>query len=320
MSDADAAGAGKDRGLHPPTERRRRRLRRYADVEGATGSGIEEQVRAQRDRLAASLAGVGALVVVASGKGGVGKSAVTANLAVSLAARGARVGVVDADLNGPSLGMMLGLRRGRGLSEGPDGIVPAVGVRGVVGVSMDLFLDEGVPLSWKGPESDRFVWQGVSEAAALREFLSDVDWGALDYLVVDVPPGTDKIGRFLDLVPHPDQGILVTIPSPVAGSVVSRSATALRAAALSALGVVGNMSGYAPAGQDARPLFGGAGAPQTASALGLDVWAEIPFDPELGARTDAGEPPGGDGDSPACRAFATLALRVERGPGGREAA
>ena len=313
--DAGRAGAGD---VPTPDARPRRPLRRYADVAGTTGSGIQEQVLAQRDRLVERLAGVGAVVVIVSGKGGVGKSAVTANLAVALAARGARVGVLDADLNGPSLGMMLRLTRGD-LSEGPDGITPARGVHGVVGVSMDLFLDEGAPLAWKGPVSDRFVWQGVSETAALREFLSDVDWGALDYLLVDVPPGTDKIGRFLDLVPHPDQGVLVTIPSPVAASVVARSATALREAGLPALGVVGNMSGYAPAGLDARPLFAGARAPDAASALGLEVWAEIPFDPELGARTDAGVPPGGEGDSPASRAFAALALRVERGPGGREA-
>ncbi len=296
-----------------------RKIRGYAEVAHPTRSGILEQVEGQLERLAARLARVGAVVAVASGKGGVGKSAVTANLAVALAGRGARVGVVDADLNGPSLGHMLGLL-GKRLGDLPDGVVPAEGVAGVKGISSELLLDEGAPLRWRGPDTDRFVWQGLTETAALREFLSDVAWGELDYLLVDVPPGTDKIGRFLDLVPQPDQLLLVTIPSKVAGAVVARSAAQIRDAGVACVGLVGNMSGYAGPGVGVSlPLFSGPGVAEFARSIGLDLWAEIPFDPAFGAATDQGEPPGAEGDSGPARAFAELAERVERAPGGREA-
>ena len=296
-----------------------RRVRGYSEVAGPTRSGILEQVEEQLERLGARLADVGAVVAVASGKGGVGKSAVTANLAVALAGRGARVGVVDADLNGPSMGHMLALL-GKRLGDLPDGVVPAEGVAGVKGISTELLLEEGAPLRWRGPDADHFLWQGLTETAALREFLSDVLWGELDYLLVDIPPGTDKIGRFLDLVPQPDQLLLVTIPSRIAGVVVARSAAQIRDAAVPCVGLVGNMSGYAgPGVETSLPLFSGPGVAELAQSLGLDLWAEIPFDPALGAATDQGEPPGADGDSGAARAFADLAERVERAPGGREA-
>lgn len=296
-----------------------RRVRGYAEVTKETRSGVLEQVVAQRERLLSRLAGVGAVVAVASAKGGVGKSAVTANLAAALAQRGARVGAVDADLNGPSLGRMLGLL-GRRLLDGEEGVVPPVGAAGVRAISTELLLEEHVPLRWKGPGSDAFVWQGVTETGALREFLSDVVWGELDYLLVDVPPGTDKIARLLDLVPEPHQVLLVTIPSEVAHAVVARSATLVREAGVGSVGLVGNMSGYAAPGSDeVLPLFSAAGVHALAEATGLEVWAEIPFDPELGARTDAGEPPGAEHAGRAGRAFAELAGRLERGPGGREA-
>jgi len=184
----------------------------------------------------------------------------------------------------------------------------------------------------RGPAGHRYVWQGAAETAVLREFLADVDWGELDYLLVDVPPGTDKMGRFLDLVPEPHQVILVEIPSPAARGVVARSATFLAEAGLAgsgrgAVGRVCNMDGYAPdEGGPVLPLFGGgaaepAGSPPPEATdppeRDLPLWSRIPFAPALGARTDRGEPPGATLDGPAGRAFATLADRVEEGPGGR---
>ena len=296
-----------------------RKVRGYADVPGSTGSRILEQVEEQLDRLRARLARVGAVVAVASGKGGVGKSTITANLAVALARRGARVGVVDADLNGPSLGNMLGLL-GQRLEDLPGGVAPAEGAGGVKGISTELLLDEGAPLRWRGPAADHFVWQGITETATLREFLSDVAWGELDYLLVDIPPGTDKIGRFLDLVPRPDQFLLVTIPSRIASAVVARSAGQVRDAGVTCVALVGNMSRYAEPGvEPSLPLFSGPGALELAGSIDIDLWAEIPFDPTFGAATDRGEPPGAGGDSDAARAFAALAERVEQAPGGRKA-
>ena len=304
---------------------RARAVRGYSDLTGDVKSKIVEQIGEQHARLANRLSEVGAIIVIASGKGGVGKSAVTANLAVALAARGARVGAVDADLNGPSLGKMLGLM-GSQLEDRPDGVVPAAGVSGVRGISTDLLLEEGAPLRWKGPSHDQFVWQGVTEAVALREFISDVVWGPIDYLIIDIPPGTDKIGRFLDLVSEvgpshlqPDQVLLVTIPSEVAGAVVARSATQLLEGGVPCIGLVGNMAGYVqPGGEGILPLFTGPSAREIAKAVGLELWAEIPFDPVLGSRTDQGNPVGGEGDSVVARVFSDLADRIEHGPGGRD--
>jgi ATP-binding protein involved in chromosome partitioning len=163
----------------PEAGEKRRAIRGYADVRAQDRSDLLGQIGEQRRRLTDRLEGVGAIVAVVSGKGGVGKSAVTANLAVSLAARGARVGVVDADLNGPCLAGMLGLSRDT-LEAGAAGVSPATGPSGVRGISSELLVDERSPLRWKGPASDRFVWQGATEAAMLREFLSDVAWGTLD--------------------------------------------------------------------------------------------------------------------------------------------
>jgi ATP-binding protein involved in chromosome partitioning len=297
---------------------RRRSVRGYADVAGPTASGIVEQVEQQRQRLEARLASVGTVVAIASGKGGVGKSAVTANLAVTLARRGARVGVVDADLNGPSQGHMLGVL-GQRLGDRADGMTPPEGVAGVKVVSTELILEEGMPVRWQGPRTDRFVWQGLSEAAALREFLSDVTWGELDYLLVDIPPGTDKIGRFLDLVGAPDQLLLVTVPSRVAGAVVSRSAAQIEEAGV-ACALVGNMCGYlGEDGEAILPLFTDGNVEELARSLGLELWAEIPFDPAFGAATDGGSPPGSEGSSPTALALDRLSDRVEHAPGGRNA-
>lgn len=310
----DDSGRG-DGGPGPSAPKRK--VRGYAQVSKATGSGLLEQVLEQRSRLAARLAGVGCIVGVVSGKGGVGKSAVAANLAVTLARRGASVGAVDADLNGPCLARMLGLLGSR-LGDGAEGVYPATGRAGVKAISTELLLDEHVPLRWKGPGEDSFIWQGASETATLREFLSDVVWGDLDYLLVDVPPGTDKIARFLDLIPEPDQVLLVTIPSKASVSVVSRAATLLRDAGVGSVGVVGNMTRYVPADTEVSlPLFSESRLADSAESWGLDVWAEVPFDPEFGALTDDGRSPGADHPGEVGRAFEALAERVEQGPGGR---
>ncbi len=294
-----------------------RAIRSYADVAAPDRSDLAGQIGEQQRLLAQRLTGVGAVVAVVSGKGGVGKSAVTANLAVSLAARGAVVGAVDADLNGPCLGRMLGLPR-TPLEDRADGVGPAIAPSGVRAISTELLQEEAAPVRWKGPASDRFVWQGVAEASVLREFLADVVWGELDYLLVDVPPGTDKIGRFLDLVPRPHQVLLVTIPSAAAEAVVARSATFLAEAGVEVVGVVRNMVGYAPSdGGPSMPLFSSETEARPGTATGFEVWTDIPFAPRLGRLTDGGRPPGATLDGAVGEAFGALADRVERGPGGR---
>ena len=289
-----------------------RKIRTYHEVDSDSGSTLVDQVVAQRDRLAQRLGTVASVVAVASGKGGVGKSAVTANLAAVLASRGLRVGALDADLNGPSLARMLG-SLGETLGDGPDGVVPAVGAAGVHVMSMELLQGASdAPLRWKEPSSDRFIWQSALETGALREFLSDVAWGHLDFLVVDVPPGTDKIGRLLELVPGIDQLLLVCTPSEMSRAVVARSLTQVREAGVESVGLVANMTEYVcPGCGDRHPLFPGDGVQRLAREAGVDIWADVPFDPRMGASTDQGAPavlavP----DSPASAGIRQLADRV----------
>ncbi len=294
-----------------------KRIRTYHDLEGEGGSEVVDQVVAQRRRLAERLAEVRCLVAVASGKGGVGKSAVTANLAAALARRGRRVGALDADLNGPSLARMLGVSGAR-IGDSGEGAVPPEGPAGVRVMSMELLQDEeDAPLSWTGPDADRYLWQSSLETGVLREFLSDVSWGDLDYLLVDLPPGTDKIARLLELVPSPDLFLLVTTPSEMSRFVVSKSVRMVRRAEPRAIGLVANMTEFVcPDCGSRTPLFPGEGDGALAETSGLEIWGRIPFDPRLGGATDRGSPlPSGAAGTPAFRALEELADRVEERSG-----
>src|SRR5438132_3531125 len=144
------------------------RIRTYHELTEPDRSGLATQIVAQRRRVAQRLAGVARLIAVMSGKGGVGKSYVTAHAARALARVGRRVGVLDADLNGPTAARLLGARDGR-LAVREDGVEPAVGADGVRVVSMDQLLADGHPLAFRGPEAESFVWRGAAEAAALRD-------------------------------------------------------------------------------------------------------------------------------------------------------
>jgi len=291
-----------------------RKFRTYHEVEHATGSQLLEQVLQQRERLQNRLARVRSVVAVASGKGGVGKSAVTANLAVTLASRGLRVGAVDADLNGPSLARMLGLA-GTSLGDGPDGVTPASGESGVRLISMEL-LQEGddAPLRWKEPESDTFLWQSSMETSALREFLGDVAWGDLDFLLVDVPPGTDKIRRLLELVPRLHGVVMVTTPGEMARSVVARSLHLVQEVGVPVVGLVSNMSSYlCPDCGSRHTLFPGDAPDELSRRFRVPVWVEIPFDPRMGEATDRGRSRVlEDPDGALATGFGLLADRLSR--------
>lgn len=290
----------------------KRKIRTYAEVRHDTGSGILEQVEAQGARLARRLADIRRVVLVASGKGGVGKSLVAANVAAALGRRGLAVGAADADLNGPSLGRMLGVG-GTSLNVTEDGVEPVKGTAGVRVMSMDLLLaSDEAPLRWREPGIGGFAWQSALETGALREFLADTAWGALDALVVDLPPGTDKLQRVLQLVPDPGAVVLVTTPTPAARFVVGKSIALVREAGVRRFGLAANMAGHA-CEHCGRPtsLFDPEPAVRMAEEAGVPLWATIPFDPEAGASTDAGRPIVGVApESAAARALERLADRV----------
>ena len=252
-------------------------FRTYAQVTGADRSQLGEQVGAQRERVRARLADVERVVAIMSGKGGVGKSYVTAAIARGMARRMARgVGVLDADLASPTTGRLLD-------ASGPlrvdgEGVHPARGGQGVVVCSMDLLLDDGAPLAWREPGSERFVWRGALEAGALREFLGDVVWGALDVLLVDLPPGTDRLDDLIELVPDLAGAIVVTIPTEESRRSVERAMRRAAQAAVPLLGVVENMSGYPCAACGSLgPLYEGDAGNQLADAFGIPLLYRLPF-------------------------------------------
>ena len=274
-------------------------MKRYRDIAGDGGSNIVGQVEAQQARLGARLRDVRAIVAVVSGKGGVGKSSVTANLAGAFALAGARVGVLDADLNGPSMATMLGVR-GRTLVVGADGVEPPAGALGIRVMSMDLLLaGDATPLTWDAPsQAEAHTWRGTMEANALREFLADTAWGALDVLLIDLPPGTDRLATIVGLVPALTGTVIVTIPSDVSHLVVRKSITVARAAPAPVLGLVENMAG----------MFPGAGGEALARESGVPFLGRVPFDPALTAAADRGEPyVAAAPDAPAARALTAIA-------------
>jgi ATP-binding protein involved in chromosome partitioning len=277
-------------------------MKRYRDIAGDGGSNIVGQVQAQQARLGARLRAVRAIVAVVSGKGGVGKSSVTANLAGAFALAGARVGVLDADLNGPSMATMLGVR-GRALAVGPNGVEPPAGALGIGVMSMDLLLaGDAAPLTWAAPsQAEAHTWRGTMEANALREFLADTAWGALDLLLIDLPPGTDRLATITAMVPALAGTVIVTISSDVSRLIVRKSITVARAAPAPVLGLVENMAG----------MFPGPGAEALAGESGVPWLGPVPFDPALAAAADRGEPyvavaP----DAPAARALRSIADRL----------
>lgn len=267
------------------------RIRTYHELSEPDRSGLPEQIAAQRQKVAERLASVGRPIAVMSGKGGVGKSAVTANLAAALALQGRKVGVLDADINGPCMARMLGVE-GQALKLGEGGVIPAEGPLGMKVVSMDLLLArEAAPVEWeaRAPPQPQ-VWRGAMEAAALQEFFTDTVWGRLDFLLVDLPPGPERFPGLHSLLPRCDGAIAVTIPSGVAQLTVKRSIAAAHRLNVKLLGVVENMSGYlcqrcgAP-----QPLFRDEGD-GVAQLPGASILGRIPFDPRVARCCDQGVP------------------------------
>ena len=285
-------------------------MKGYRDIVGDGGSNIVEQVVAQQARLAARMAPIRASVAVVSGKGGVGKSAITANLAGALAGRGLAIGVLDADLNGPSMAKMLGVR-GQMLRVEADGVLPAVSTEGIRVLSMDLLLPaDETPVVWDAPtQVEAHTWRGTMEGTALREFLADTAWGALDLLLVDLPPGADRLPTLLDLLPGLTGAVVVTIPSAVSHLVVRRAMTLAAERGARLLGLVENMAGYVcPTCGTLGPLFEGPGGEATAGQHGLPFLGRVPFDPRLATAADRGRPFVLDhGDTPTGRALAGIA-------------
>jgi ATP-binding protein involved in chromosome partitioning len=244
-------------------------IRTYHELTEADRSGLADQIGAQRRRVADRLATVRRVVAVLSGKGGVGKSFVTAGLARALARSGRTTGVLDADFNGPTAPQMLHLPVASCRLH-DDAIEPAVSTEGVRCFSMALLLEDGRPLAFRGPETEGHVWRGTLEAAALREFLADVAWGTLDELLVDLPPGVQRYEELTELLPARPAVLAVTIPTPESRDAVRRALRAANDGKATLLGVVENMVGGP---------FEGSAADELAAEFGIPVLARIPWHP-----------------------------------------
>jgi len=270
----------------------------YHDIAGDGGSRILEQVAEQRARIADGLAGVRHLVAVGSGKGGVGKSTLTLHLAGALRARGLRGASLDADFNGPSQARMAGVREalflpppsptGSGAAGGSHEVALPRTANGIGVFSVGSMIPESQALDFaSAAQGESHTWRATREFALLGEVLRSFEWGTLDLLLFDLPPGAERTVQYADYLGAATSFVLVTIPSEVSRGVVARSVAALSKVSNRVLGYVENMSGYYCRGcDDVRPLFTSSGT----SDLGIPCLGTVPFDPELARHCDQGIP------------------------------
>jgi ATP-binding protein involved in chromosome partitioning len=272
-----------------------------------------EEIESARRRVAERLAPVSRVIAVMSGKGGVGKSAVAVNLALALAQRGLAVGLLDADLHGPSVAKMLGLR-GQPLRLAGETLRPVAGPCGLRVQSMDFFLQGNQPLDWEGEQGEAAALRSAMEQAALADLLACTDWGSLDALIVDLAPGSDRLPAFAQWVRSGVAALAVTLPTEVALLAVERSLRRAYAARVPLIGLVENFASVVCASCGAEgPLYPDAPVHRLARDLALEVVARIPFDAKLAQAADQGRPflEGDGARSPVGRAFLALADRVQ---------
>jgi len=266
----------------------------------------KKQFMEQEQKLKAATSKIRHKIAVISGKGGVGKSTVSANLAVAFAAHGHtdQVGILDADIHGPSIPKILGLT-GQRLQTGPQGVFPVSGPLGIKVVSMDFLLpDVEAPVIWRGP----------LKMTAIRQFLSDVVWGELDILVIDLPPGTgDEPLSIAQLLPEMDGVVIVTIPSEVSETVVKKTVTFARRLGIPIIGIIENMSGFVcPHCGTKTDIFQSGGGQKLSDELNIPFLGNIPLDPKVGEDSDKGLPfIVANADSPASKIFIEITRKIE---------
>lgn len=266
-------------------------MKTYDDLAGDGGSNVIEQVVSQREKLRKRLDTIKHKISVMSGKGGVGKSSVTANMAVCLASQGHKVGILDADLNGPSIGKLLNVPHSKKLEIGPEGVRPALGTLGIKIMSMDMLLPSAdSPVMWNEGKDATAVWISMMESQALRELLTDTIWGELDYLLIDMPPGSDRIDNVRDLIPELDGVVEITIPSPISQHIVSKSISKSTQLGVSIIGLVENMATYVcPHCNEEGKLFEGEDVEKLSKDKQIPLLGRIPFDTRVSRQTGSGK-------------------------------
>jgi ATP-binding protein involved in chromosome partitioning len=276
------------------------------EVEGVSGVNVSFDVLSGDEKAAlgrklgrgglpeGALAQVSNVICIGSGKGGVGKSSVTANLAAALAAEGKRVGVLDADVWGYSQPRMLGVGAQRPRVNGERKLIPIEAHDGISVMSIGFFVEEDAAVVWRGPMLHK----------ALQQFLEDVDWGQLDYLLIDLPPGTGDVSMTLAQLLPQAKFLLVTTPQPVAQKVAGRSAEMAIKLKLEIAGVIENMSGFVTPGGERFQIFGEGGGQLLAEELDVPLLAKVPLTMPLREQSDSGIPlVFADPDDPAAQAL-----------------
>jgi ATP-binding protein involved in chromosome partitioning len=283
-------------------------------VEGVTGVNVDFDVLSDTEKAGlqrklgrggalptGALAQVSNVICVGSGKGGVGKSSVTANLAAALTAEGKRVGVLDADVWGYSQPRMFGLGATRPKVNEQRKIVPPQAHDGIKVMSIGFFMEEDAAVVWRGPMLHK----------ALTQFLEDVDWGELDYLLVDLPPGTGDVSMTLAQLLPQARFLIVTTPQPVAQRVARRSAEMAHKVRLEIAGIVENMAGFVTPGGERFAIFGEGGGQLLADELDVPLLGKVPLTMALREQADAGTPlVFADPDDPAAQAIRQTARGV----------
>jgi ATP-binding protein involved in chromosome partitioning len=242
-------------------------------------------------------------IAIISGKGGVGKSTVTVNLATAFALHGKSVGILDADIHGPSVPRLLGLE-GKQVKASPAGAFPVAGPLGMKVMSIDFFLPEQAPTIWRGPLKMR----------AIRQLLGDIVWGDLDFLFIDLPPGTgDEPLSIAQLLPEIDGVVIVTMPTQLSSAVVKKAITFAERLKMPIIGVVENMSGFVcPHCGQKTEIFQSGGGKKMAEEAAVPFLGSIPIDPKVGVDSDKGTPfIISHKDSAAALAFMDFVKKVE---------
>lgn len=249
----------------------------------AMAHNVNQQQHEQQQRIKLKLSKIKHKIAIISGKGGVGKSTVTANLAMAFAMEGNRVGVLDADIHGPCIPKMLGLK-GQTLVGSPDGqLLPVTGRLGIKVASVDFLLkNDETPVIWRGPLKMRLI----------QQFLADIAWDDLDYLFVDLPPGTgDEPLSVMQLIPDMDGVVIVTMPSEVSEAVVKKSVSFAKQVGVPVVGIIENLSGFVcPDCGKKIDIFKSGGGKRIAQDLSIPYLGSIPIDPKVCDDSDSGVP------------------------------
>ncbi len=275
-------------------------------IDGVTGVNVSFDVLSDQEKAAlghklgrgalpeGALAQVSNVICIGSGKGGVGKSSVTANLAAALAGSGKQVGVLDADVWGYSQPRMLGVGAERPRVNGERKLVPITAHEGIRVMSIGFFVEQDAAVVWRGPMLHK----------ALQQFLEDVEWGELDYLLIDLPPGTGDVSMTLAQLLPQAKFVIVTTPQAVAQKVAARSAEMAKKLKLEIAGVIENMSGFVTPSGERFPIFGEGGGQLLAEQLGVPLLAKVPLTMALREQSDSGLPiVFSDPDDPAAQAL-----------------